>query len=78
MLLAFQIHGHHPPGQILHALLVGQLGLGPAVELPYLGAQRIFLLHLVGMDEVGAGGIVAPVGKDRLAEDIPRGLAVLE
>lgn len=30
------------------------------------------------MDEVGAGGIVAPVGKDCLAKDIPMGLAVIE
>ena len=42
-----QIHGHHPPSQVFHALGIGQLGPGLAVELPDLGGQRILLLHFL-------------------------------
>lgn len=47
-LLAFEIHGHHPPSEILHALLVGQLGLCSGIQSPNLSGQWILLLHLVG------------------------------
>lgn len=78
LLLAFQVHGHHPPGQILHALLVGQLALGATVQLPHLGAQRVLSLHLFRVIEVGAGGVVAQVRKDGVVQDILAGLAVLQ
>lgn len=48
LLLALaQFEGHHPPGQVLHALLVRQLLLGLAEELPDLGGQGILALHLL-------------------------------
>jgi hypothetical protein len=53
------IHGHHPPGQILHALGIGQLRLCARVQLPDLRAQRVVLLHLLGRLHTGAAGIVA-------------------
>lgn len=48
LLLALaQVEGHHPPGQVLHALLVRELLLGLAEELPDLGGQGILALHLL-------------------------------
>ncbi|TEB06232.1 hypothetical protein FA13DRAFT_1195478 [Coprinellus micaceus] len=42
-LLLLQRQRHHPPCEILHALLVRQGGLGLGVHLPHLGRQRILL-----------------------------------
>ena len=47
LLLTLQIHRHHSPRQVIHALLVGKLALGFGEELPYLDAQGIFLLHFL-------------------------------
>lgn len=57
-LLALLAHaeGHHAPCEVFHALLVGELLLGLCKELPDLGGERVFGLHLV---EAGAGGSVA-------------------
>ena len=74
---AFEVHRHHAPCQILHALLVRQLGLGLAVQLPYLSAQRVFPLHLIGAAEVGSGGVVPPIREEGLAQQIFAGLFVL-
>jgi hypothetical protein len=35
-LFALQVHRHHPPRQVLHPFLVGQLGFCLGVEFPYL------------------------------------------
>ena len=64
-----QIHGHHPPGQILHPLLVRQRLLGPAVESPYLHGKGIFLAHLVEVVEIVAGGIIFPGREDGFAKE---------
>lgn len=72
--LALQVHGHHSPCQVLHPLLIGQLGFGFAVELPYLRAQRILLLHVIWIAEIGAGGVVVPVRKECLTQQV---LAIL-
>ena len=42
-----QFQVHHPPGQILHALLRGEALLRPCVELPDLDGQGVLPLHLV-------------------------------
>ena len=57
-----QLHGHHAPGQILHALLVGQLALGLAVEAPYRGRERVSLLHFLGVIEF-LGDVALPIGE---------------
>ena len=74
LFLSFQIHGHHPPRQIFHPLLIGQLRFGLAVELPYLVAKGVILPHL---RKVGVSDIVLPVGKDGLAKDLLASLVVL-
>lgn len=62
------VHGHHPPGQILHALCIGQLRLCARVQLPDLGAERVVLLHLLGRLHAGAGGIIAKRWKDGVVQ----------
>lgn len=55
-LLTFQTHGHHTPGQVFHAFLVGELGLCAGIETPDLGGQRIPPLlgfQLIGTIPVG-------------------------
>lgn len=49
LLLVLLAHseGHHAPGQILHAMLVGKLHLGAGEEFPNLSSEGIFLLHLL-------------------------------
>lgn len=74
--LAFQVHGHHPPREILHALLIGKLTLCFAVQLPYLSAKGIISGHFFGVANVCTGSIVAPIGEDGVTEDIPAGLIV--
>ena len=59
-LLALHIHGHQSPCQILHTLMIRQLGFGLAVKLPQLRCQRILLLHLRWIAEIGVGGIIFP------------------
>ena len=76
-LFPLQIHGHHPPGEVLHALMVGQLGLRLAIQLPYLRRERVLLLHLIGMIETGAGGVVSPVGEKGFAQQVLTGQAGL-
>ena len=75
--LALQIHGHHAPGQVFHALLVGELSFGFAVEFPYLDGQRVFLLHLIWIVEVGVGGVISPIREDGLTEQVFVGLRIL-
>lgn len=70
LFLALQTHGHHPPGQILHALLVRQLRFSPRIQLPYLCSQRIFPLHLVRVAHAGSGCSVVPFGKKRIVEEL--------
>ena len=71
LLLALsQIHGHHAPGEVLHPLLVGQLLLGLGVQPPYLGRQRVLLLHLIRTVELLAGGIILPGRKDAVAQQL--------
>lgn len=65
--LALEIHGHHSPCQILHALLVGQLRLCPGIEFPNLSGQRIFPLHLIRV--VATGCAACPFRKDGISED---------
>lgn len=57
LLLLAHAERHHAPGEIFHAMLVRQLQLGFGEELPYLGGQRVVLLHLVDA-LVGKGGVV--------------------
>lgn len=47
LLTLAQVEGHHAPRQVLHSLLVRQLLLRLAEELPDLGGQRIVALHLL-------------------------------
>ena len=68
-LFALQTHCHHSPSQILHALLIWQLRLRLAVELPYLRRQRVLLLHLFGRFEVSTGSVVPPIREERLTKE---------
>lgn len=63
--LAFETHGHHSPGEVLHPLLVGQLGLGAGIEAPDLGGQGILPLQLIGT----FSGI-PPLGKEGVTEQV--------
>jgi hypothetical protein len=54
------VHGHHPPGEILHALCIWQLRLCARIQLPNLRAERVVLLHLLWRLCAGAAaGVVA-------------------
>lgn len=57
--------------------MVGQLGFGSAVELPYLRAQGILLLHLSWITEIGVGGIVIVVSKEGLTKQVVAGPPVV-
>lgn len=74
-LLTFQTHGHHAPGEVFHALLVGQLGLGPGIQPPDLSGQRVFFLHLIGA--VGCGMAMTPFRKERVPEQAPVSIVII-
>ncbi|KAI4176873.1 MAG: hypothetical protein LQ343_000730 [Gyalolechia ehrenbergii] len=40
------------------------------LQFPYLGAERVFLLHFLRLAEISAGSIVPPVWEDGVTEDI--------
>jgi hypothetical protein len=72
LLCAAHIKGHHAPGQVGHALCVGELRLGPRVELPYLRAQGIVLLQLRRRLGAHGTGVVAKGCEDGLVEHAAR------
>ena len=45
MLSTPQVHGHHSPGQVFHALRVGQRVPGLGIQLPDLGAEGVLSLQ---------------------------------
>ena len=69
LLLLEQFDAHHPPCQILHALLVGELGLCLAVELPHLGREGIVPLHGFRSLQISAGSIVLEIGEDGVRQE---------
>lgn len=73
---AAHVHGHHAPGQVLHALCIGQLRLCARVQLPDLGAEGVVLLHLLGRVCAGAGGVVAKGREDGVVEHAAAGSVV--
>ena len=50
--------------------MIWQLGLGLAIQLPYLRTKRVFFLHFIGVAQVGAGSVVLPIWKETLAEEV--------
>lgn len=77
LLSTTKIHSHHPPGQILHTLLVGQPRFGAAVQLPYLGTQGVLFLQLIGVVESGGSSVVVvPVGKGRIPQQLISSLGI--
>ena len=75
-LLSLQIHCHHPPSQIFQSFLVWQLRFGLAIKLPYLRSERILPLHLIGVAQLGTGGVVLPIRKEAVAEKVFSSLLV--
>ena len=63
LLPSLQIHGHHTPGEVVHALVVWDPGLCVSKELPYLNGVWVVLLHLLRALEVVARSHVLPLRK---------------
>jgi hypothetical protein len=68
---AAHVHGHHAPGQILHALSIGELRLCARVELPDLRAERVVLLQLLWRFRAGGARIVAECWEYGVVEHAP-------
>lgn len=80
-LFAPQIHRHHAPREVLETFRVRELALGFVVQLPYLRAQWVVLLHLFGRLEIGGRGdrgdrIVSKVVEEGVAQEALVSVAV--
>jgi len=80
-LFAPQIHRHHAPREVLETFRVRELALGFVVQLPYLRAQWVVLLHLFRRLEIGGRGdrgdrIVSKVVEEGVAQEALVSVAV--
>ena len=68
---------HHPPSQVLHALLVRELAFRFAEQAPYLHLKGILLLHLVWALEARGGGIVLQIWEERFTQELRTSIAAV-
>jgi hypothetical protein len=61
-------HGHHSPGQVLHALRIRELRSRLGVEPPYLRCERVVLLHFLWALHTGRARIILEAGEDGVLE----------